>query len=113
MAATDWQLPFTVGRTFDVIASDPSTGVVIRRQRFPRPKPLREYVLEWPVMHQVELDEVVAVVDAARGGAMTFQLNLPKVGVQTVRVADDGYSFTVRRGKIRSMRISLVEEPRV
>lgn len=114
MAYTDWQLPFTVTRMFDVLQSSSQVGVVIRRQRWPSPVPPRMFRVEY---QHIDLDAdvvpLIAAIDAAKGAAATFTITLPDVGTVTCRFHDDGYRYRVARGKLRHMIVNLIEEPRV
>lgn len=111
MAVTNYQLPFEVERNFNVLQTEAPSGVVIRGLLFPR-LPERRFKLTYKTLHQVDLDVLQALVDAAKGSAVPFFITLPKVGSVEVRIDDDGYEFACIGGKLRTIGVTLIEEPR-
>ena len=108
-------LPFTVVRVYDVLSSPAELGAVHRRERFPRPKAQRRFVLE--ARHEdiltSDIAGILAGIDALKGAALPITLTLPDVGAVDVRCEDDGYEYEIANGTLRHLTIHLIEEPRV
>lgn len=114
MADVFSNLPLEITHHFDVLVSPASSGMSLRRQRWPRPATQRTFKLTAEHMEMSsELAAILIALDLFLGAAMPFPVTLPNVGTVTVRNADDGWSYQVANGTLRHFSLRLIEEPRI
>lgn len=102
-------LPFTVERIYDTLSSDAGEGCILSRTRSPG---LRRFRLTAENLELVaELAPILVVLETYPGSSLPFTLTLPDVGPVEVRNDDDGWIYEVQNGKLRSISVTLIEEP--